>query len=475
MTPAPAQPARSLGQRLLSPIAEVRPGESTQALLLALNLFLVLAAYYMLKTVRESLILTEGGAAIKAYSAGGQAILLVALVPAFGAFASRVNRIQLVRWVTLFFVSNILAFMVASRLGLHIAIPYFLWVGIFNVMVIAQFWAFVNDLYTPEQGKRLFPIVGLGSSLGAWLGSVYAGDVIRATGPFSLMLIAGGILVACIAVASFVERRHGRGQPAEQAAEVARPLEKVGGFALIRQQRYLLLIALMTVALNVVNSSGEYLFGRFVVDASVRAYGSDAASLAVRQQYVGGVYAQLFGYVNLLGFLLQLFVVSRVFKYVGVGRALFIHPLVVLTGYLAILKSPSISTMEVLKVFDNSIDYSLGNTAKQALWLPTSRAAKYKAKQAVDSFFMRAGDVVSAGVVFVGQGLAFTVPGFALVNIAVTCVWLTIVTALNSSYRAQVVAYQDPDGQSGPARPSPTADQPSLRSRPPARQTAAPR
>jgi AAA family ATP:ADP antiporter len=475
VTPVPAQPARSIGQRLLSPIADVRPGEIAQALLLALNLFLVLAAYYMLKTVRESLILTEGGAAIKAYSAAGQAILLIVLVPAFGAFASRVNRIQLVRWVTLFFASNILAFLAANRLGLHIAIPYFLWVGIFNVMVIAQFWAFVNDLYTPEQGKRLFPIVGLGSSLGAWLGSVYAGDVIRATGPFSLMLIAAGILVACIAVASFVERRHVRGETAERTAEVARPLDKVGGFTLIRQQRYLLLIALMTVALNVVNSSGEYLFGRFIVDASIRTYGSGAASLAARQQYVGGVYAQLFGYVNLLGFLLQLFVVSRVFKYLGVGRALFIHPLVVFTGYVAILKSPSVSTMEWLKVFDNSLDYSLGNTAKQALWLPTSRAAKYKAKQAVDSFFMRAGDVVSAGVVFVGQSLAFTVPGFAVVNLAVTVAWLTIVTALNSAYRVQVAAYREPDADSAPARPSPTADPQPSRSRPPVRRTAAPR
>jgi len=158
----------------------------------------VLAAYYMLKTVRESLILTDGGAAVKAYSSAGQAFLLLGLVPAFGAFASRVNRIRLVGWVTLFFVSNILLFFAAGRLGLHVAVPYFLWVGIFNVMVISQFWAFVNDLYTPDQGKRLFPIVGVGSSLGAWIGSLYAGDVIRATGPYPLMLIAAGVLVLSV-------------------------------------------------------------------------------------------------------------------------------------------------------------------------------------------------------------------------------------------------------------------------------------
>jgi AAA family ATP:ADP antiporter len=474
MTAHPGPSVRRFGQRLLRPIADVHPGEGSQALLLALNLFLVLAAYYMLKTVREALILTEGGAAIKAYSAAGQAILLIVLVPAFGAFASRVNRIQLVRWVTLFFASNILLFIVANRFGLPIAIPYFLWVGIFNVMVIAQFWAFVNDLYTPEQGKRLFPIVGLGSSLGAWVGSVYAGDVIRSTGPFALMLIAGGILVLCTVVASLVERRHDRGQRPEHAAEVGRPLDKVGGFALIRRQRYLLLIALMTVALNVVNSSGEYLFGRFIVDASVRTYGTAAASLAARQQFVGGVYAQLFGYVNLLGFLLQLFVVSRIFKYLGVGRALFIHPFVVLVGYLALLRAPSVSTMQWLKVFDNSLDYSLGNTAKQALWLPTSRVAKYKAKQAVDSFFMRAGDVVSAGVVFFGERLAFTVPGFAVINIVLTGAWLTIVTALNAAYRAQVASYQPSGAEREAAPPSPTADPPSVQSRPPAHQTAVP-
>jgi len=101
-------------------------------------------------------------------------------------------------------------------------------------------------------------------------------------------------------------------------------------------------------------------------------------SLAARQQFVGGVYAHLFSYVNLFGLLLQLLAVSRILKYLGVARALFVHPLVVLTGYLAMLKAPSVSTMEWLKIFDNSLDYSLSNTARQALWLPTSRVASTK-------------------------------------------------------------------------------------------------
>jgi len=93
--------------------------------------------------------------------------------------------------------------------------------------------------------------------------------------------------------------------------------------------------------------------------------------------------------------------------------------------------SPSIGKIYWLKVVDNSIDYSLGNTTKQALWLPTSREAKYKAKQAVDSFFMRAGDVMQAGVVFGGERLAFTTASFSLVNLVMTGGWLLVVLMLN--------------------------------------------
>ena len=98
--------SRTIVERLLSPIAEVRQQEAASALLMTLVMFLLLGAYYELKTAREVFILTEGGAAVKSYSSAGQALLL-GLVPAYGAFASRVNRVRLVRWVTLFFASNV--------------------------------------------------------------------------------------------------------------------------------------------------------------------------------------------------------------------------------------------------------------------------------------------------------------------------------------------------------------------------------
>ena len=91
--------------------------------------------------------------------------------------------------------------------------------------------------------------------------------------------------------------------------------------------------------------------------------------------------------------------------------------------------------MTSVKVADNSLDYSLGNTTKQALWLPTSREAKYKAKQAVDSFFVRAGDVVSAGIVFAGERLALAVPVFATITLVLAGAWLGTAALLNIAMR----------------------------------------
>ena len=426
---------KSLVERLLSPIADVRQGEVGPALVMTLLMFLVLAAYYELKTAREIFILSEGGAEVKSYSSAGQALLLLGLVPAYGAFASRVNRERLVTWVTLFFVANVALFSMAYSARLPIGIPYFLWVGIFNVMVIAQFWALANDVFTPEQGKRIFPLIGVGSSLGAWVGSVRAGYLVSTQGPLRLLVGAGVILGVCVVLARLVSRMTVRTERPGAAPSGGEPLGKEGGFELIRKDRYLLLIAVLTVLLNLVNTTGEYLFGRYVVEQAQALHGAGAEGAQARQVFIGQTYSALFSTVNLVGFLLQTFVVSRVFKYLGVGRALFIHPVVAITGYLLMLRAPSLQLMSLVKTADNSIDYSLGNTTKQALWLPTSREAKYKAKQAVDSFFMRAGDVLSAGLVFAGERLALAVPAFAAVNIVLAAAWIGVAALLNVSLR----------------------------------------
>ncbi len=208
------------------------------------------------------------------------------------------------------------------------------------------------------------------------------------------------------------------------------------GFKLILADRYLLLMGALVLLLNVVNTSGEYLFGRYVVSTAEALYGPGPESAAARQQFVGESYSSYFSYISLAGFLLQLFVVSRLFKFLGVGRSLFVHPIVALTSYLMMLRAPSFEAIRLLKIADNAINYSLGNTTMQALWLPTSRETKYKAKQAIDSFCVRAGDVLQAGIVYSGELTALTVSGFAAVNVAFACGWLAVAFGLRSRLHA---------------------------------------
>ena len=167
--PATSQ-SPSIIDRVLRLFSDVRGGEGFTALLLMSNLFLLLTAYLIIKVVREALILGEGGAVVKSYAAAGQALLLLGVVPIYSVVASRVRRIQLINGVTSFCILVFFLFYLFGRLGFALGVPFFLWVGIFNLFVVAQFWSFANDLYSEEQGKRLFPIIAFGGGLGAILG-----------------------------------------------------------------------------------------------------------------------------------------------------------------------------------------------------------------------------------------------------------------------------------------------------------------
>jgi AAA family ATP:ADP antiporter len=417
--------------RLLRLFTDVEPGESGTALIMFINLFLLLLGYYVLRTVREPLILASG-AEVKSYSSAGQALTLMGFVPLYGWFASKVGRSRLILGFVLFFVACIELFWLAGRAGVpHVAIVYYIWVGIFSLATIAQFWSFANDIYRREAGERLFPFIFLGATLGAPVGAWLAGRMFKAgVNPYDMMHVTAALLLVHLALYRIVDRRVSN-RPGQAAA--AAPLSTAGGFKLVFASPYLRLLAALIVLLNIVNTVGNYVWDRSLLAAFEAALASDPS--ISRDAFIGTIAANLNLTFTLLGALLQAFVVSRIVKYLGMPGVILALPIVALFGYGLIALGAGLAVVRWTKVAENATDYSVMNTARQLVWLPTSRDEKYKAKQAIDTFFVRAGDLLQAVVVFAGTTwLGLGVRGFAIANVLLIGAWFAVALQLLREY-----------------------------------------
>jgi AAA family ATP:ADP antiporter len=419
---------QSILERALSIFAPVRPGEGLTAFLLMLNVFTLLTAYYIIKPVREALILGSAGAEIKSYAGAGQALLLILIVPAYSAIATRLNRVHLINGVTAFFISNLLLFYFLGSFGVSIGVEFFLWVGLFNLMIVAQFWSFANDIYTQEQGKRLFAIVGIGSAVGAIFGAQIAGWMFKPLGPYLMMVVTAGLLAVCMLLTNWAHLREKRRDRTRNTI-AQQPIGDSDGFKLVFKHRYLLLIAVLVLLSNFAKTTGEFILGKTVTQHAVAAAASSGGALTA-EAYIGEFYADFYFWVNLVSAGIQMFAVSRIMKYMGIGAALFFLPVIALASYTMLAFVPLLSFIRVAKIAENSADYSIQNTARNALFLRTSRQAKYKAKLAIDSFFARAGDGFSALLVFTGTRLALGIRGFAIVDALSVVIWLIVAAAI---------------------------------------------
>jgi len=421
--PTSAEPLqKSPLDRLLSLFTDVHAGEGATTLLLLLNVFLLLICYSVLKTAREPLILLGGGAEVRSYAAAGQAVVLMGFVPLYSWFATKVNRAKLLVGVYLFFLVNIELFAVGVAAGVpYIGVAFYIWVGIFSLSLIAQFWAYANDIYTKDVGDRLFPMIVVGQTAGAPIGAYVAGHLFQARVPAQAVLqISAALLVLAVLVFLLVNGREKRG-----ARRDAQPLARGGGFGLVWKSPYLRAIAVMMLLLNAVNTTGEYFVSRLVSEQA-RVMAAASAGFDA-QAFIGSFYGDYQFWVNVLAFALQAFVVSRLVKYQGLRGVLLALPLIALGGYTIIAAGAGFAMVRWVKTAENATDYSIMNTARQLLWLPTSTDEKYKAKQAIDGFFVRSGDVLSAAIVFVGtELLQLSISHFAIVNVALVVIWLAL-------------------------------------------------
>lgn len=441
--------------------SDVRRDEAVDTALFLTNLFLVLVAYYIINTVRMPLILDRGSAEMKSYAAAFQVLLLFAYIPLYGWLTKRVSRMMLNAGIVLFFFLCIQFFFFAgvaelpNLFGLLIGVLptdatpslewlmtninlgffFYVWVGIFSTSVIAQFWSYANDIFDESTGERLFPVIAVGATAGAPVGSAVAALLFdNGVGLFNMLQVSAGLLLVHLSLYWLAEKRCGADDPpinmtvAEQAqadSPDTTDTETSNGFQLILQNRYLWWITLFFVIFNLVNTTGEYILSSLVEDAAQAAV--DAGEVTSAETYIGSFYGKFFSVVNVVALLTQMFLVSRILKWFGMKGMIFALPIVALGTNGLAAYGVGLAVFRWGMAAENSTDYSVMNTTRALLWQPTTRNEKYAAKQTIDTFFVRFGDVLSAGLVFVSTTwLQFQIKQFAYINLALIGLWIGV-------------------------------------------------
>jgi AAA family ATP:ADP antiporter len=441
--------------RSLRLFTDVRTGEGATALLMFANVFLLLCAYYFIKPLREGWIAVSDVSGlskmeVKAYSSFGQSLLLIPAVWGYARLAARFSRTALITRATLFCMSNMLIFWLFQPDFFVENLPYtgilfYLWVGIFGLFIVAQFWTFAADLYTDERGRRLLPLIAIGATAGAACGSWITETLVNSSlvEPNWLLIAAMLPLAASLALIREVERR-GVGAEADATAAPAAPAYEDSGrtpLQIVFSSRLLLATAGITLLLNWVNTNGENLLFRVVQEhlqamATTNGVVEDGELLAFTRNATTAFYGDFFFWVNAAALLLQAFVASRLLKYGGFAAILLMLPVVALFSYTAMALIPVLAIIKVMKIAENATDYSINNTARNVLWLPVSRELNYKGKPTIDTLFVRIGDGIAAATVLVGvQLLALPIGSFFAINVGLVLVWFALTLVVVREHR----------------------------------------
>ncbi len=444
---------------------DVRAGEGRPALGLLTAVFLILTAYYLIKPAREgwlavSVVSGLSKLEVKAYSSFVQAIVLVAAVAGYSRVSGRWPRRTLVTRVSLFFAWNLPLFWLLQPGLLADTVPYaglafYLWVGVFNVFIVATFWSFAADFYSAERGRRILPLVAIGATAGAAFGSAITGLL---TGPgwvgtYDLLLLAMLPLGVSVVLARGADRQ---GETVQDAAPPPGPAAEgadSGPWELIARHRYLMTTALLTVALGWVASNGDnILFGMvqeiIETEAHEQALEAPAALERYTRERTTAFYADFFLWVNLVALLVQAFVASRLLRYGGFGTLILFLPVLSAIAYSSMAIFPTLAVVKLFKVAENSSNYSINNTARHVLWLPTTAEMKYKAKAAIDTTCIRIGDGLAALTVLAStRVLATSMLGLLWFNAVLALVWTGLALALARDH-AEVSAMGFDDARS---------------------------
>jgi ATP:ADP antiporter, AAA family len=409
--------------------------------------FLTMAAYYMVKPAREGWIAVSaiGGLSrveMKAYSSLVQSLLLIGAVGVYARFASRCSRQVLITCTSLACVAMLLAFWVVQPGFLWDVVPgagiaFYLWVGMFGVFIVAQFWAFATDLYAEERGRRLLPLIAIGGTAGAaagsWIHDALAG--LGTAGAQSILVLATLPLLASAALSrvAAMEAPSCRSEAASPGFDLRRVLG----------DRFVLAAGVLALLLNWATTNGENLLFQLVQEslASADAGLDPALALTHTRVATSAFYGDLYFWTNLGALAVQLLVTARLLQRGGLAAVLLALPLLALLASALVALAPALAVLKWMKVAEQATDYSLNQTARQVLWLPASAEMKYESKPTVDTIFVRIGDGLAALTVLAASHVTgHATDVLLIVNLVLVALWLVTAMVLVREHGRLVAA-----------------------------------
>lgn len=420
-----------------------RAGELPLATLGALFYFFVLCGYFFLRPVREAMGVSRGMDDLRWLFVVTSFVSLV-IVLLFGGVVSRLNRRRFLPIGFLFVIVCLVLFAgllvgdVASgggligtdtQTGLSRAVGYgfYTWLSAINLFVNSLFWAFMVDIFTVEQGKRLFAFIGIGGTLGAvvggWSTNVISGMTESAYLPVGLMLTGAGLFGLAIAVMSTLDRATSRLKDSRRVGEIAAlGDETIGGSfwdgaTSVARSPYLLGIALYVVFLAVSNTL-IYFTQASIVLASTDTFSERVAGFAQFDALAEG--ATLF---------VQVFITTRIIRRLGVGWTLALLPLVTAGGFGVLAVWPMFGVMAMFQAVHRATRYAVSRPARETLFSVVPQSEKYKAKTMIDVVLYRGGDVAGAAIQGALSGLG-TIALMAAASVPFAAVWCGLSVAL---------------------------------------------
>lgn len=379
-----------------------------------LYFFFLLCGYYILRPVRDEMAI-EGGVQHLPWMMTGTFVTLLAVTPLFGYLSARVPRYRLLLTVYLFFAANLVGFCVLMMS--HItpewaARVFFVWLSVFNLFVVSVFWSFMADLFTPEQGARLFGVIAAGGSTGAMTGPVLTTGLTYVVSIAMLMLISAAFLAACCFCIHQLDRwaqRHPMARVRQQGEPIGGSIW--AGIRLAFTSPYLMGICLYLFCLTTTAT--------FLYLEQTRLIGAQIPSPEARTR----LFAIVDLAVNVLTFMTQVFMTSRMISAFGLVSALVFLPLVSAIGFSTIGFMPVLVVFILFTVARRVGEYAISKPAREVLFTVVSREEKYKAKNFIDTTISRGGDAATGWAVNGVKAFGATTTQLAWILVPITLLW----------------------------------------------------